>query len=142
MKFDDASWHYGNDFPNDLPPEAGATHIGMFVAWCLLNGLAGELHAIEFEDGLRALQSKQYTPGAWFSEYCDSKFTEEDINEEGYAFTASYYEGERPQYISDYEEILGNGLASLYHVPDTWDSYSALAPGIAKRFSEWKQKAS
>src|SRR6266404_3538306 len=36
MKYDDASWHYGGDFPEDLPREAGATHTGMFVAWALL----------------------------------------------------------------------------------------------------------
>ena len=23
MKYDDASWHYGGDFPADLPQEAG-----------------------------------------------------------------------------------------------------------------------
>ena len=28
-KYDDASWHYGGDFPDDLPEENGATHIGM-----------------------------------------------------------------------------------------------------------------
>ena len=31
-KYDDASWHYGGDFPKDLPIEAGATHTGMFLA--------------------------------------------------------------------------------------------------------------
>ena len=36
MKYDDAGWHVGGDFPDDLPPEAGATHIGMFAAWCML----------------------------------------------------------------------------------------------------------
>ncbi|WP_262497415.1 DUF7832 domain-containing protein [Pedobacter caeni] len=28
-KYDDASWHYGGDFPKDLPQINGATHIGM-----------------------------------------------------------------------------------------------------------------
>ncbi|WP_441328174.1 DUF7832 domain-containing protein [Mesorhizobium album] len=35
MKYDDASWHSGGNFPRELPPEAGATHIAMFVAWPL-----------------------------------------------------------------------------------------------------------
>ncbi|WP_265102660.1 hypothetical protein [Acinetobacter sp. 'aerobic (ED)'] len=39
MKYDDASWHYGGDFPADLPQEAGATHIGMFLTWMLLQTL-------------------------------------------------------------------------------------------------------
>ena len=38
-------------FPQDLPPEAGATHTGIFIAWAMLSGLAGELHLIDI--GLR-----------------------------------------------------------------------------------------
>lgn len=140
LKFDDASWHSGGDFPKDLPAQAAATHIGMFVAWCLLNGLAGELHTVEFRNELKVLQNGGDTPGAWFLEQCDGKFTNEDVNEEGLAFAASYYDGELPEYVTDYEKILGQGLASLYHVPDTWNSYKALEPVIANRFSEWKEK--
>jgi hypothetical protein len=36
MKYDDASWHFGGEFPKDLPEEAAATHTGMFVAWAFL----------------------------------------------------------------------------------------------------------
>jgi len=39
MKYDDASWHSEGDFPGDLRAEAGATHIGMFFAWLMLNGM-------------------------------------------------------------------------------------------------------
>ena len=41
MKYDDASWHYGGDFPSELSSDAGATHIGMFVTWALLVDLGG-----------------------------------------------------------------------------------------------------
>jgi hypothetical protein len=36
-KYDDASWHYGGDYPEDLPNENVATHIGMFLQWCIEN---------------------------------------------------------------------------------------------------------
>lgn len=39
MKYDDSTWHTDGDFPADLPPEAGATHIGMFMAWALAQNL-------------------------------------------------------------------------------------------------------
>ena len=42
MKYDDASWHSEGDFPDDLPEEAGGTHIGMFFAWALLSGMGGD----------------------------------------------------------------------------------------------------
>jgi hypothetical protein len=44
MKHDDASWHYGGDgFPEDLPLEAGGTHIGMFLGWAIMNHLESEM---------------------------------------------------------------------------------------------------
>ncbi len=80
MKYDDASWHYDGDFPSDLPTEAGATHIGMFVAWGMLNGLAGELHTDEFPEWLAALQSRSTTPGQFVVTGSDEKFTDEEFD--------------------------------------------------------------
>ena len=52
MKYDDASWHYGGDFPADLPQAAGATHIGMFLAWLIRNDYASQELIEEAEDRL------------------------------------------------------------------------------------------
>jgi len=70
---------------------------------------------------------------------CDEKFTDEDLNKEGNAFTAFYYSPEPAPYLTDYEDTLGHNLASLYHVPDTWHSFDLLAPVIGRRYEEWKQ---
>ena len=42
MKYDDASWHYDGNFPADLPDEAGATHIGMFLCWIIMRRMEGD----------------------------------------------------------------------------------------------------
>ena len=34
MKYDDASWHYGGNFPKGLSRKNGATHIAFFLVWC------------------------------------------------------------------------------------------------------------
>ena len=47
MTYDKADWHYGGDFPSDLKPEDGATHIGMFLAWIIENDLISEFHLKE-----------------------------------------------------------------------------------------------
>ena len=140
MKYDDASWHYGGDFPNDLDDIAGCTHIGMYVVWCLLNGMAGELFVEEIPESLDELKNREVTPGVWFSENCDEKFTDEDLNDQGNEFTEEYYNSEEPPYIEDYLGIFGEGLASLYHVPDTWESFDRLAPVLSKQFEYWKSK--
>jgi hypothetical protein len=141
MKYDDASYHYGGNFPKDLPIEAGATHTGMFLAWAMLSGLAGELHLTEFPEGIQALTERSITPGRFLLEYCDGKFTDEDVNEVGNTFAASYFDFKNGLYLTDYENVLLNGLPSLYHVPDSWQTYETLKPTLDARFSEWRSHA-
>lgn len=140
MKYDDASWHYEGDFPNDLAPQTAATHAGMFLAWCVLHGMAGELHEDDLADELAELRARELTPGQWFVMACDAKFVDDDLNDEGNAFAASYYDLDRGHYLGDYDQALGQALPSLYHVPDTWDSYDRLAPVIGQRYDEWKRQ--
>ncbi|PYJ08811.1 MAG: hypothetical protein DME25_00470 [Verrucomicrobia bacterium] len=141
MKYDDASWHYGGDFPKELPPEAGATHIAMFVSWCVLNGLGGEMHFEEPAPLLPKLRERSITPGDYFIKACDEKFVDEDLTDEGNAFATAYYDLEKGDYIRDYERILGQGAASLYHVEDTWQNFDKLAPVIHERYVAWKKKS-
>jgi len=42
MKYDDASWHYDGDYPEDLPIENTSTHIGMFLKWCICKNFYSE----------------------------------------------------------------------------------------------------
>ena len=56
MKYDDANWHCGSDtFPEDQPEEYGATHIGLFLKWCFIQGWAGALHMREEPDAVHAV---------------------------------------------------------------------------------------
>ncbi len=139
MKYDDASWHYGGDFPKDLPPSAGATHIGMFLSWCLLNGLGGALHTEEFADQLEKLKNRTITPGQHFLSVCDEKFWDQDLSEEGNEFAKAYYDFTEGEYISDYGNALSLKGKSLYHIPDTWATFDKLAPIIKRRYEEQKR---
>lgn len=140
MKYDDASWHYGGDFPKDLPPKAGATHIGMFVCWCVLNGIGGEIHFEEPAPLLPKLRERSITPGDYFVKTCDEKFTDEDLTAEGNAFASAYYSFDAGEYLADYERTLGLRTPSLYHVEDTWENFDRLAPVIHQKYVAWKKK--
>ena len=140
MKYDDASWHYGGDFPDDLPDEAGATHIAMFLAWAVLNGRAGELHLEDSGPELEALRARSMTPVEFFLRMCDGKLTDEDFDEEGNAFAAAYFSRrESPCWLGDYELMVGQDLPSLYHVENSWQTYDLLAPFLDRRFAEWRE---
>lgn len=141
MKYDDASWHYGGDFPEDLPVEAAATHIGMFVAWAATAGLIGELHRIDSSNLLARLLDRSMTPGAWFVVASDEKFTDEDLNAEGNAFAADYYletatDHRPPNYLDDFFDVFEEFEA--YRVPDTWVSFERLKPLLDQRLAEWR----
>jgi hypothetical protein len=138
MKYDDASWHYGGKFPKDLPIEAGATHIGMFVAWALLSGLAGDIHIRDFPEDIPKLSSRSSSPGRFFLESCDGKFVDEDLNEEGNSFSQAYFDFQKGKYLSDYEAALGADVADLYHVEDTWENFDRLRPVLDRRLAEWR----
>ena len=138
MKYDDASWHYGGEFPDELDEVAGATHIGMFVAWALLSDLGGKLHTEEFVDELAKLRDRNLTPGQYFIACCGEKFSDEDLNGEGNDFALAYFDHENGAYLDDYEEILGNDFPTLYHVADTWENFDKLKPVIDAQYSEWK----
>lgn len=142
MKYDDASWHYGGNFPKGLPSSAGSTHIAMFVAWAAINGLAGDLHTEDFADDLVALRGRQLTPTAWFLRVCDEKFTDEDLNSEGNDFAQAYYGNsnglhtDEGSYLADYDTVFQSSQ-SLYHVPDDWNTFTKIDPLIRHRFDAW-----
>ena len=139
-KYDDASWHSEGDFPSDLPDSAAATHIAMFAAWCVLNGLAGELHTSEFADELAALRRRETTPGEWFLAQCDGKLTNEDLSDQGNFFAETYYDPDNtgPSYMADYVRTFP-GLASLYEVPDAWENFDKLAPLLRQRYEAFRK---
>jgi len=142
MKYDDASWHYGGDFPKELPIEAGATHTGMFVAWALLSGLAGNMHTDEFPENIGRLKSRTVTPGAFFLETCDGKFTDEDLSNEGNAFSQAYYDVDLDvgDFLSDYAETFGNNASCLYFVEDSWENFDLPKPVLDRRLNEWRKE--
>ncbi|SHK35777.1 hypothetical protein SAMN02745163_03667 [Clostridium cavendishii DSM 21758] len=91
--------------------ENGGTHIGMYLAWIILNNLEGEeLH----EGGEKELE---FT----LSYYLD--------NGEGYG-----------EYINDYLEIFDNDAKeTFYALENTWENYDKIAPIISKRYKQWKE---
>ena len=136
MKYEDASWHSSaHDFPKDLPAQAAGTHSGMFLAWALLGGLGSSMHAGD----RKKLRDRQVTPGAFFYEECDGKLTDEDLNAEGNAFAKAYFDPESGRYLRDYDAMLCDGLATAYHVRDTWQNFDKLKPRLDRRLAEWRE---
>jgi hypothetical protein len=46
--------------------------------------------------------------------------------------------GRRGAYFADYKKVLVAGLASFWHVADTWKNYEKIAAVITRRYEDWK----
>ena len=87
MKYDDAEYYFLN-FETDLPNENGGRHIGLFLEWAILRGLA----SAELMQHASALRSGETLGLDLLFDQCDGKLMDEDLGDEGNAFAADYYE--------------------------------------------------
>ena len=107
MKYDDASWHCGEDFPKDQPEEHGGTHIALFLKWCFMKGWAGTIHLEEESAAVEAVVAGKLSATEFFFTYCDGKLVDEMLNEAGNAFAKRYY-GDDGLYLEDYATSFGD----------------------------------
>lgn len=141
LTIDRIDWHSGaDDFPKELAPEAGGTHIGMFIAWVLNNKLEGKLHKTDSIESVSDVKSRKMTGTEFLIKECDEKFWEDDLNPEGLEFAKHYYESN--VYYGDYEKALVTTEPTLYHVQDTWENYDKLSIYIDSAFKKWRERKS
>ncbi len=144
-KYDDASWHYEGDYPEDLEVQNAAIHIGMFLAWCIEMNFASEELIEDASENIDKIKAHSMT-GAQFLEILDEKFMSEHLNDQGNAFTIDYYEDSKfSKMYACYAEDFGNTFddekyETLYHVEDTWENYKLMKSTIDIRFKQWNEK--
>lgn len=143
---DRADWHYDGEFPEGLPRENGGTHIGMYLNWIIDNDLIGELHLEESIIEIEDVKARKINGRDFLFDYCDEKFCEDDLNEEGLNFTKYYYQDSKNpeegfgQYFEDFEDALTKQYDTIYEVPNTWENYDQVAKRINKAYLKWKKK--
>ena len=140
MSYDRADFDYSTE-AEPLPKGHAATHIGMFLAWAVMNSLESDSHRAHSAELLGKLRRREITGREFFEAACKERFSERDLNEEGNGFAQYYYvdeAGQRGAYFADYKRVLTAGLPSFWHVADAWTNYDKLAPVITRRYQEWK----
>jgi len=150
MAYDRIDWHSGGEFPAGLPDNNGGTHIGMFLAWAFCRGMAGEFHREESAEMIKRLLRREITGLDFLIEACDEKFWDEDLNDQGNAFAADYYNKSafathHGSYLADYRDVFNRYAAehgfeypTVYHVENSWENFDRLKPMLDQRFDEWQ----
>ncbi|OCK51759.1 hypothetical protein BA768_03355 [Chryseobacterium sp. CBo1] len=151
-KYDDASWHYGGDFPEELPERNGATHTGMFLNWCIERNFVSEEFKEDAEEEIEKLKKREITGAELIIDSMDGKFSEYDLNDLGNDFAKDYYVDETDfgnryssfatDYINLFDSIAEESdfeYETFYHIEDTYENYDLMKQIIDHRFEEWKE---
>lgn len=139
--YDKAKYHSGGDFPADLSEAQALVHTGLYLGWLIERRLYSDEFADYAAGDIAAFRARERT-GPQVYELCDGALVDDMLSTEGNAFSQAYFDFERGRYLADYQELLGNGLPSLYHVLDTWDNYERLKVRLDQRYGEWKARTS
>lgn len=133
MVIDDAEMYFLN-FEGDTPTEAGGTHIGMFLGWAMLRGLA----SAEMAARLPAFLSREQTGRDLLFRHCDGKLMASDLGARASAFAEHYYHA---GYLQDYLrmfQLKDDPFDLLADVPDSWSAQLAVIERLDRRYSEWR----
>ena len=137
MAYDKAKWHYEGNYPDDLPPENGGTHIGFFLAWAVLHDMAGEELIDDAAALLDAVRRRETTGRDLLFRELDGMLIDEDLNAQGNAFAGWYY---KKHYLGDYDRVMAGRYATPYHATDDWATYDLVGSIIDKRYEEWLRR--
>jgi hypothetical protein len=137
VKYDDASWHFNGQFPKTSPKELGGTHIALLLKWCFLKGWAGRLHQDENPADVEALKQDKKSATEFLFQWCDGKFTDEDLIEPGNAFISQYYGKDGP-YLGDYAKNFGE---LMYVAPESAHDFKAFSAMVEARYKSYLRSA-
>ncbi len=148
MYIDRSDYHEQSVEECGLPLENAGTHIGMFFTWLIDNDLLGELHTQDetSRQYIQSVKNREKTGRDFFTEMCDTKFCDEDLNELGLQFTTDYYENSNSKfakkygnYLQDYAGIFMDDNGEIYNVDNSWEEYAWIAEIINERFIQWQE---
>jgi len=139
--YDKAKWHFeSDDFPSELARQQAFVHTGLFLGWLIDHDLLGAQWREDFEDLEQAFKARVKT-GPEVFRLMGGSLTSDDLPDKGNEFAEVYFDFETGVYLDDYDELLSDGLPSMYHVADTWENYDRLAQRISARYAEWREGA-
>ena len=106
MAIDRIDWHWDSitdAVSDDEHWERAGAHIGYYIEWAFRKGFENpEIHGSS--DEIEEIFDSGVNGVHFLIDYCDTKFWDDDLNEEGQRFTSFAYD----KYVNDFEKIVGH----------------------------------
>ena len=97
MSYDQGYWHTDSCAEKNLDEQYAGTHIAVYLKWCIEKNFLSQDILMSDAEPLAAVRDGRMSTSEYFEKHLDWKFGEWNLNEEGNAFTKSYYD----QYLED-----------------------------------------
>lgn len=143
--YDKAKYHFGaENYPKDLPVEQAYVHTGMFLGWIIDNDLFNKqfFDELGIQKDIDAFKNRRIRATDIYRNLLDGTLTNEDLNEDGNAFSQYYFDFNKGQYIQDYMKVFGLKADNNYVVENTWENYEKIKKVVDQRYVQWKKKRS
>lgn len=122
---DRADWHYDADnFPDDVPEENGATHIGMFVRWAIGRGFF--IDDATPPEAIEAVRAGTMSGRDLVLEHLDGKLWPSMLTDECAAFAEAHWS----DFIDEFASLPTEAGDTVYHVEDTDENYNTVAAAL------------
>jgi hypothetical protein len=136
--YDKAKYHFESVQQEGLPEIHAYIHSGLYLGWLIENNLLDPEFINDFGQDIPKFKNKEITAPQLFEKW-DGTLLDDMLNEEGNKFTEYYFDFENGEYLNDYENIVGKGLPSLFHVKDTWVNFDTVNNFVSKQYLKWKK---
>jgi len=118
MAIDKIDWHRDaitDEISDDENWEKAGAHIGYFIEWAYKKGFAPSNPETNDVDECEKVINSEINGVQFLIENCDSKFWEEDLNEQGQKFAEFAYD----VYLQNFETIVGHKpYTTMYNQQD------------------------
>ena len=131
MSYDQGYWHTDSCAEKNLDEQYAGTHIAVYLKWCLEKGFLSRDLLISDADALAAVRDGRMSMSEYFEKHLDWKFGEWNLNEEGNAFTKSYY--------SKYLEEVSDEIPSAVLGPESNVEFLKLYALLDDRLSQFQE---
>ena len=137
--YDKAKYHSDSVEAEGLPEGQEFVHTGFYLGWLIDNDLLDDEFVGDFlVDEVAAFKDRKMTGPEIYSR-CDGALVDDMLSDDGNAFSQSYFDFEKGQFVGDYQRAFAVGGGNdFFGVEDTWENYGKIKEFFDRGYNRWQ----